>query len=222
MGLEKRRLPGAGPVVASHNRILGWLGGRSFYPAGAALWQARELMSFRLLNRGYAASASGRLGVWTERLPGEDLRSLLEGGRLTRREMRAAGAAFAQVHALRDPETGACWSHGAPRLENVVYDEASREARLVDFEAAHLGGLDPVERHADDLLHFLLDLAGRAPAGSPWPGLASSFLTFYGVNPVRKRLVRRLACPSAVERAVWRGLGVEEARLERLRWCYLT
>jgi Ser/Thr protein kinase RdoA (MazF antagonist) len=229
-GWEKTRLPGMHPVIASGNLYL-----RLSHSLGRMIprldrWRSRELSSFGVLHgTEYGSSPAGRYGVWTEHVPGRDLRALLAEGSLTRAVMRAAAGEFARAHARRDPETGSFWSHGAPHLGNVIYDGSADRARLIDFETEHDAGADPVARHADDLLVFLLDLVGRSPERSDWPSLASSFLTFYGGNPVRKRLVRRLSAePQGLERVRW----IQQAgyldtrelarRLERLRWCYLT
>ena len=44
-----------------------------------------------------------------------------------------------------------------------MYDPASDRARLIDFELVHRPHIPAVERQADDLLVFLLDIITYAP-----------------------------------------------------------
>ena len=148
-------------------------------------------------------------------MPGLSLRAWLARGMLTPDMMRAAGAALARAHA-RAGEDGQPWSHGDLRLDGVLYDPETRRASLTGSGPAHLPGLSPDERHADDLLVLLLDLMGRTPDGS---NLASAFLVSYGRPRIRRRLLGRLfAEPSLLET---NPLGPEELgrRLEALRRC---
>lgn len=229
-GWEKRRRVGAGLVLASGNRFLRWTGHGIRMNPDAGAWQARELESFRLLHgRELGCGELGPDAIWTERLPGTDLRALLAADGLTRLVMRAAGEEIARAHALTDPATGSPWSHGAPHLGNVLFDAEQGRARLIDFETEHDPARDAVDRHADDLLSFLLDLLGRAPDGMDWVPLASSFVLFGGVSLVRKRLMRRLfEIPEGRERWVWQSRSRYlpwselERRVARLRESFLV
>ena len=58
---------------------------------------------------------------------------------------------------------GSQWSHGDAGMANVIYDEKSDRARLIDFEIVHDKSLPALSRHADDLLIFLLDLIAMRP-----------------------------------------------------------
>src|SRR5207253_1248920 len=75
------------------------------------------------------------------------------------------------------------WSHGDAGMANVIYDEASNRARLIDFEIVHDKTLPGLSRHADDLLIFLLDLIATAP-GRQWMPLTLAFLSAYDNAPV--------------------------------------
>jgi|ERR1700730_1689602 hypothetical protein len=108
-----------------------------------------------------------------------------------------------RVHTLRCDEFGGLWSHGDPHIGNIVYDEVSDCARLIDFEIIHDRTLYAVERHADDLLVFLQDLVGRVPAGK-WLPLAFCFVEAYGRTEVIAELTKRLIVPRGLAGVWWK------------------
>jgi hypothetical protein len=94
------------------------------------------------------------------------------------------------------------WSHGDPHAGNFVYEEGVDRARLIDFEVRHDAALSAEERHADDLLVFLQDIAGRIPPEQWLPG-AEAFLDGYGRLEVVERLRERLVVPGGLARIWW-------------------
>src|SRR5438874_12095292 len=75
-------------------------------------WQEWETKNFQMLNKRYAAFAVGQDKILEEKLPGEDMFSLMIHGRLTRRMIRAAAREFRRAHQLDSDYFGAPWSHG--------------------------------------------------------------------------------------------------------------
>ncbi len=166
-------------------------------------WQAWELASFRLLYRNrYRCEVIGRDAVATERLPGTDIRTLLARDRVTDAALRAAGQAFREAHALHSNYWESGWSHGDPHPGNVLYDSQQERAFLIDFETRHELALDANERHADDLLTFLLELMGSDHTGR-WQGWSQQFLEAYNTPAVMSYLQKRLTVPLGLERVLW-------------------
>src|SRR2546423_14296119 len=107
-------------------------------------------------------------------------------------------------------------------MNNVIYDEKSGRARLIDFEIVHQRSLPTKSRHADDLLVFVLDLLAVAPH-SQWLALALAFLNAYDNAPVLAQLKKELALPIGIA-WIWWGVRTSFAnpakvkrRLEKLR-----
>ncbi|MBI4346172.1 MAG: hypothetical protein HY553_04915 [Elusimicrobia bacterium] len=198
----KRRLPYLAPVLLAGNVFLRLSRSRIRMFVGAGEWAAWERTSFELLH-GAEGSAGpvGRDALYTTELPGIPLLRLAGEGELRAAAVRAAGVELARAHGLATPARGP-WSHGDPHLANFLYDEAAGRARLVDFETRHEPDLPAIDRHADDLLVFLLDLLGRCPEAS-WPELAREFLSAYGAQPAIERLRGRLVFPRGLERTLW-------------------
>jgi hypothetical protein len=117
--------------------------------------------------------------------------------------MRAAAHEFRRAHMLFSPLLHDHWSHGDPHLANVLYDPITQRARLIDFETRHELTLRACERHADDLLVFLLDLLG-ADRTSGWQQLSSEFLTTYGRGEALRTLHHRLNPPHGLELVLWK------------------
>lgn len=168
-------------------------------------WQAWELDSFHLLyGAAYHCEANGRNAVLTEKLPGTDLRTLLAQGGLTGAAVQAAGRTLRKAHTRYSPYWSAGWSHGDPHLGNVLYDSQQDQAFLIDFETRHEFALGTIERHADDLLTFLLELLGTHNA-EHWQRWSLQFLEAYGHTAIILSLRKRLTIPDRfLERVLWR------------------
>jgi Ser/Thr protein kinase RdoA (MazF antagonist) len=94
------------------------------------------------------------------------------------------------------------WSHGDPHAGNFVYEESTDRARLIDFEVMHHRTMSADERHADDLLVLLQDIAGRVSANQ-WLPAATAFLGAYGRPEIIARLREKLVVPGGLGRVWW-------------------
>ncbi len=186
-------------------------------------WRRWEVECFKMLNGDrFRAWASGDKTVCADKLPGKSLWEHLEQRRLSREMVEAAGHEFRRAHQLRSHEFRGPWSHGDAGANNVIYDEKTGRARLIDFEIVHDKSLPARSRQADDLLVFLLDLIAVAP-NPQWLTLALSFLNAYGNTAVICELEDELALPNGMA-WIWWGVRTSFAnpakvkqRLEKLR-----
>src|SRR5207248_4690227 len=166
-------------------------------------WRRWEVNSFNMLNGDrFRARASGTNTVWADRLPGRSLWHHLTEGTLTSEMMKAAGQEVRRAHELWSDEFRAPWSHGDAGMNNVIYDEKSGRARLIDFEIIHEKSLPAKSRHADDLLVFLLDIVAIAPRRR-WLTFALYFLNAYGDMEVTAELKNQLAVPGGLAWIWW-------------------
>ncbi len=210
----KRRHLGMEVVIAAGNLFLRLSRSRIRMSVSCERWRDWERSSFHLLYPGRFAELRRGRAVALEALPGEGLSQLLERGQLTAGILEATATELRRAHALRFPGSTRAWSHGDFHLKNVLYDATGHRAWLIDFETWHEPGLTDDERHADDVLVFLLDLGGRAPEGEA-ELFASVFLRAYGRVGVLRELLVRLRPPRGLERALWssRSHHLPESRL---------
>jgi len=186
-------------------------------------WRRWEVECFKMLNGDrFRAWASGDKTVCADKLPGKSLWEHLEQRRLSREMVEAAGHEFRRAHQLRSHEFRGPWSHGDAGANNVIYDEKTGRARLIDFEIVHNKSLPAKSRQADDLLVFLLDVIAVAP-NPQWLTLALAFLNAYGNTAVICELEDELALPNGMA-WIWWGVRTSFAnpakvkqRLEKLR-----
>jgi hypothetical protein len=166
-------------------------------------WRRWEVKSFNILNDDrFRARRSGANIVCTDKLPGRSLWDHLCEGTLTSEMMEAAGRELRRAHKLWSNEFRGPWSHGDAGTNNVIYDEKTGRARLIDFEIAHEKSLPTKSRHADDLLVFLLDLLAVAP-NRQWLTLVLAFLNAYDNAPVIAHLKNQLAVPTGMAWIWW-------------------
>jgi hypothetical protein len=100
-------------------------------------------------------------------------------------------------------------------MENVVFNEKTGRARLIDFEIIHDQSLPAGTRQADDLLVFLLDIAAVAP-GEKWLPFALQFLDTYGNLDVIAELKNQLALPSGIS-WIWWGVRTSFAKPAKVK-----
>jgi hypothetical protein len=166
-------------------------------------WRRWEVKSFNMLNGDrFHARAPGANTICADKLPGRSLEDHLKEGTLTREMMEAAGHELRRAHRLWSDEFRGPWSHGDAGTNNVIYDEKTGRARLIDFEIVHEKSLPPKSRHADDLLVFLLDLMALAP-NRQWLTLVLAFLNAYDNAPVIAHLKNELAVPTGMAWIWW-------------------
>jgi hypothetical protein len=140
-------------------------------------WRRWEVKSFNMLNGDrFRARLSGADTVCADKLPGRSLWDHLNDGTLRREMMEAPGRELRRAHQLWSDEFRGSWSHGDAGTNNLIYDEKTGRARLIDFEIVHQKSLPAKSRHADDLLVFLLDILALAP-NRHWLVLVLAFLT---------------------------------------------
>jgi hypothetical protein len=186
-------------------------------------WQRWEVKCFRMLNGDrFRAFASGVKTVCTDKLPGKNLWEHLNEGTLTRRMLEAAGTELRRAHQFWSDEFDGPWSHGDSTATNIIYNQKTGRARLIDFELVHDRSLSAKSRHADDLLVFLLDILAIA-ASRQWLPFALCFLNAYGDPIVLAELTNHLSLPNGIA-WIWWGVRTSFAnpakvkqRLERIR-----
>jgi hypothetical protein len=166
-------------------------------------WRLWEVKSFNLLNGDrFHARVSAANTICFDKLPGRSLSGHLKHGTLTREMMEAAGREYRRAHQLWSDEFRGPWSHGDAGTSNVLYDEESGRARLIDFEIIHEKSLSTKSRHADDLLVFLLDILALAP-NRRWLKLVLAFLNAYDNAAVIAHLKNQLAVPTGMAWIWW-------------------
>ena len=166
-------------------------------------WRRWEAKCFQMLNGDhFRASVRDARTVMLDKLPGQNLWDHMNQGTLSKRMLEAAAREYHRAHQFWSDELGGGWSHGDASMTNVVYDEKTNRARLVDFEIIHEKSLPARVRHADDLLVFLLDMVGRI-SSTRWLSFATCFLRSYGDAKVINELRRQLVIPSGLALIWW-------------------
>jgi hypothetical protein len=186
-------------------------------------WKRWEIGCFKMLNGDrFRAFASGAEAVCEEKLPGKSLWDHMSRGTLARQMLEAAAQEIRRAHQLWNDEFNGPWSHGDAGMTNVIYNQKTGRARLIDFEIIHDKSLPATVRHADDLLVFLLDIVGAVPS-QQWLPFALRFLNAYDNLDVIAELKNQLALPSGMA-WIWWGVRTSFAnpakvkrRLEKLR-----
>src|ERR1700745_1478847 len=111
-------------------------------------WRRWEVKSFNMLNGDrFRAGASGTNTVCADKLPGRSLWDQLVEGTVTSEMMEAAGQELRRAHQLWSDEFRGPWSHGNAATNNMIYDETTGRARLIDFEIVHEKSLSAKSGH---------------------------------------------------------------------------
>jgi hypothetical protein len=212
----KRRRRGSRVLAFGANLFFRLAGNPISVAENAWGWRQQEVASFRLLHGKEFLAFSGDDGyVWLERLPGTDLQTLNDEGRLEEGALYAAGLEFRRVHGLFSPYFRGPWSHGDPNFGNVVFDQSTQRARLVDFETVHTATSSPDDRHAEDVTVFLLDLLGSV-SEEDLLAMAAAFLAGYNRPAIWALAKSRLVIPTGFGR-LWWGIRTEYAPIGTLR-----
>ena len=166
-------------------------------------WRRWEARCFRMLNRDrFRAKVTDSRTVRLDKLPGDNLWDHMNRGTLRPRMLKAAGSEYRRAHHFKSEAFGSGWSHGDASMTNVIYDEKTECARLIDFEIRHEKSLPTTARQADDLLVFLLDMVGRIP-NRQWLPFAICFLRAYNDSAVIRELKKRLVVPTGLALIWW-------------------
>jgi tRNA A-37 threonylcarbamoyl transferase component Bud32 len=125
-------------------------------------WRRWEARCFQTLNGDrFRAKVRDSRTVTLDKLPGDNLWDHMSRGTLKPRMLKAAGSEYRRAHHFKNEEFGNGWSHGDASMTNVICDEKTERARLIDFAIRPEKSLPATARHADDLLVFVLDLVSR-------------------------------------------------------------
>src|SRR5947199_1824648 len=179
-------------------------------------WRRWEADCFQMLNDDrFRGLASGAKTVCVDKLPGKTLWEHLTRGTLTRQMLEAGGHELRRAQQLWSDEFGGGWSHGDATMSNVLYDEKTGRARMIDFEIIHDKSVPATSRHADDLLVFLLDVVAIAPSRQ-WLPFALCFLNAYGDTEVIAELENQLAVPSGLA-WIWWGVRTSFAKPAKVK-----
>ena len=166
-------------------------------------WRRWEVSCFQMLNGDrFRASVIDKQTVRLDKLPGQSLWDHMKQGTLAQRMLEAAGREYRRAHQFWRDEFGAPWSHADASMTNVIYDEKTNRARLIDFEIVHEKSWPATARHANDLLVFLVDMVETVPARQ-WLPFASSFLKTYADREVITELKRQLVVPKGLALVWW-------------------
>ena len=179
-------------------------------------WRRWEVKCFQMLNGDrFRVYPSGAKTVCTDKLPGGNLWGHMNRRTLTRPMLQAAGRELFRAHQLWSDEFGSRWSHGDATMTNVIYNEKTGRARLIDFEIVHHKSLPATARHADDLLVLMLDILAIAPSRQ-WLPFALCFLNAYGDTEVIAELENQLAVPSGLA-WIWWGVRTSFAKPAKVK-----
>ncbi len=166
-------------------------------------WRRWEAGCFQMLNGDrFRASVIDKQTVRLDKLPGQSLWDHMKQGTLAQRMLEAAGREYRHAHQFWRDEFGAPWSHADASMTNVIYDEKTNRARLIDFEIVHEKSWPATARHANDLLVFLVDMVETVPARQ-WLPFASSFLKTYADREVITELKKQLVVPKGLALVWW-------------------
>lgn len=207
----KRRRFGMSWVIRAGNLFLRWSKCRArMYPSASA-WLDREIEVLCALHGSGAAWRENKLTLVTKEIQGETLRDLFARGAMNAEILWAAGVELGRLHEIRSRSTGGKYSHGDPHTGNILYDERTRRASLIDIETTHEPGMPDDERAADDLLVLLLDLIGRGDANISTEYCEGVIRGYCAVTPeasrvlkaLHQRLYEYLTSSGFLERVLW-------------------
>lgn len=199
----KRRNAAAGPIIHAANGFFRLVGNPVIVLGRIDEWRSWEIDCFqRLHGDAFTVFADGAHAICAEEVPGTSLSQHLAAATLTPAMLAAAARELRRAHGCPCAALGGAWSHGDPHAGNFLYDADGDRARLIDFEVRHRPGLAADERHADDLLVLLQDLAGRVPRAQ-WLPFAGAFLESYGRPEILARLATRLVRPRGLACLWW-------------------
>jgi hypothetical protein len=179
-------------------------------------WMAWEAHCARLLYPDRTAVMIGPgNAVSLPVVPGISLRQLLHRHETDLRAFAEAAHELRRVHQIPCSTYQAAWSHGDLHLDNVLYDSATDQATLIDFDTRHELGLRQTQRHADDLKVMLLELI--AMGDDQWMQPATTLIREYGDASVFDELSRQLFVPQGFAKILWftRTSGCSIAQIDR-------
>jgi hypothetical protein len=132
---------------------------------------------------------------------GTSLRSLVLHNASALKPIIATARELHRVHQIHCQYFQSAWSHGDLHLDNILYDEATDRAFLIDFDTRHQFAISPTQRHSDDVYVFLMALI--AIPEDHWFDLAIAFIREYSDHSVLQELERQLFVPAGFARILW-------------------
>jgi hypothetical protein len=166
-------------------------------------WQAWETKCFLMLNGDrFRATIKDERTIVEDKLPSRSVWDHMNAQTLTHQMLQAAAREYRRAHAMHVDELAGGWSHGDASMPNVIYNENTGRARLIDFEIMHERSLGEEERHADDLFVFLLDMIDRV-SNQQWLRFTLTFLREYDDCEVIRALKKRLVIPTGLALIWW-------------------
>ena len=166
-------------------------------------WRRWEMKCFTMLNGDrFRVSSPNARTIIEDKMPGRNLWDHINEKTLTLPMLRAAAHELHRAHQFVSDEFGGGWSHGDATATNVIYDAKTERARLIDFEIVHQRSLSTADRQADDLLTFLLDMAGLV-SEREWLPFATCFLEAYADRRVIAKLSDRFALSGGLAWIWW-------------------
>jgi len=198
----KRRRLGGSLVIWFGNRFLTLARSRIEMFVRAHEWVKWEIHCAQLLYpRRRPVTAGAGPSVILPEVGGTSLRQLIRVGDPGFAPFVAAARELRRAHAISCPRFNGPWSHGDLHLDNVLYDAATDQAVLIDFDTRHDARLGPIQRHADDLKVMLLELVSQPD--EHWHDRAAAMLQEYGNSAVLDELDGQLIVPGGFARILW-------------------
>lgn len=199
----KRRNPYGEGVADLINFYFGLAKTNIRYVTKVEEWQRWETKCYQVLNGDrFRVTIKDARTIVEDKLPGRNLWDHMNAHTLTHQMLRAGAHEYRRAHGMYVEELAGGWSHGDASMPNVIYNEKTGRARLIDFEIMHERSLSEKERHADDLLVFLLDMADRV-SDRQWLPFALTFLRAYDDLDVVRVLKKRLVIPTGLALIWW-------------------
>lgn len=198
----KRRRVGGSVVIWFGNIFLGLADSGMGMIVARREWAEWEVFCVRLLYPERAVALMGPgAAVIVSKIGGVSLRQWLQRGEQCHGAFRAAAREIRRVHQLPCQYYRGTWSHGDLHLDNILYDEVTDRAELIDFDTRHQVQRSARWRQADDLKTMLLELIGRSEG--QWQSPAIVLLETYGVALVLNELSRQLVVPRGLAKVLW-------------------
>jgi tRNA A-37 threonylcarbamoyl transferase component Bud32 len=198
----KTRTRSAPLLIAPGNPYLARSGSSFQMHASAAAWATYEVAQHRALHGEDSAGPLDDRTIWTAHVEGESLTSLASrSARSEVQAMRAAGMEVGRAHAVE--VFGTAFSHGDLHLSNLLWDDATGRARMIDFETPHDPTQSALARQADDLQALVLDILGKVRDGVRADALAAALAQGYrSARPDAEEVLQAATARLHVERSV--------------------
>ena len=192
--LWKRRKWGRSWIIVFGNLFLKLSNSKILMFPSTRAWQDHETDCYtRLYGGGCVIVDAQTLRI--QPFDGQSIRDLLQADAFTIDIMQAVAHELRRVHQLDN------WSHGDLHTDNVLWD--GQHIRVIDFETYHTPTMTIHDRHADDLLVFLLDFMGYA-SSDEWLPYCFALIETYNNPAVVQHLQSRLIMPRGLEFVLWK------------------